>query len=133
MPEFTRRRFLGTAAAGGTAATLLPASVQKALATPPNRPGRLSDIKHVVPSVLQFLEKVTGVMEPNITAWRRRSFGDLTRTLRLSRHTPAPVIPDPDANLNLATYEVARLPAPAFPGATQNVPHQERGSHPRII
>src|SRR5262245_4362692 len=51
MPEFTRRRFLGSAAAataGGAAAALLPTSVQKALATPPNRPGRHSDIKHVV-------------------------------------------------------------------------------------
>lgn len=51
MPELTRRRILGGAAAasaGGAAAALLPVSVQKALASTPNRPGRLSDIKHVV-------------------------------------------------------------------------------------
>jgi phospholipase C len=51
VPEFTRRRFLGGAAAAtgvGAAAALLPTSVQKALATLPNRPGRLTDIKHVV-------------------------------------------------------------------------------------
>ena len=51
MAEFTRRRFLGGAAAAtgaGAAAALLPASVQKALATPSTRPGRWKDIKHVV-------------------------------------------------------------------------------------
>ncbi|GIH19774.1 alkaline phosphatase family protein [Rugosimonospora africana] len=82
-------------------------------------------------SVLRFLEKVTGVMEPNISAWRRRTFGDLTRTLRFNRGTPAPVMPNTGGNLNLATYEVAQLPPPAFPGAKQTVPHQERGHRPR--
>jgi phospholipase C len=78
-------------------------------------------------SVLRFLELVTGVREPHITDWRRRTFGDLTSTLRLGRRDPAPVMPDTGGQLNLATYEVAQLPAPAFPGATQRVPHQERG------
>ncbi|WP_406056474.1 alkaline phosphatase family protein [Kribbella sp. NBC_00889] len=51
MSDFTRRRFLGGAAATaslGAAAALMPATVQKALATPPPRPARLGDIKHVV-------------------------------------------------------------------------------------
>jgi phospholipase C len=80
-------------------------------------------------SVLRFLEKITGVIEPNISAWRRRTFGDLTRTLHFDRQAPAPVMPDTGGNLNLATYEVAQLPTPAFPGAKQTVPHQERGRH----
>ncbi len=83
-------------------------------------------------SVLQFTEKVTGVHEPNITAWRRRTFGDLTRTLHFVRHTPPPVMPDTDGNLNLATFEVAQLPPPAFPGASQAVPHQEKRERPHI-
>ena len=83
-------------------------------------------------SVLQFVEKVTGVHEPNITAWRRQTFGDLTRTLHFGRHTRPPVMPDTGGNLNLATYEVAQLPAPAFPGAAQTVPHQEKGKRPHI-
>src|ERR1700679_2131680 len=29
-------------------------------------------------SVLQFAEKITGVKEENISAWRRKTFGDLT-------------------------------------------------------
>jgi phospholipase C len=83
------------------------------------------------PSVLQFLEKVTGVMEPNITAWRRQTFGNLTRTLRLGHRAPAPFVGDTVGNLNLASYEAAQLPAPAFPGASQTVPHQEKGHRPR--
>jgi phospholipase C len=83
-------------------------------------------------SQLRFLERVTGVMEPHITDWRRSTFGDLTSTLRFGRGTPAPVIPDTGANLNLATYEVAQLPPPAFPGASQTVPHQQPGHRPRV-
>ncbi len=33
-------------------------------------------------SVLQFLETFTGVREPNITDWRRRTFGNLTSAFR---------------------------------------------------
>ena len=78
-------------------------------------------------SVLQFLEKVTGVREPNITGWRRRTFGDLTSTLRFDRKAPTPFVPEAASGLNLATYEVAQLPAPQFPGGSQTVPHQEPG------
>jgi phospholipase C len=38
--------------------------------------------------VLQFLEKVIGVMEQNISDWWRQTFGDLSRTLHFGRHTP---------------------------------------------
>jgi phospholipase C len=78
-------------------------------------------------SVLQFLERITGVQEPHVTPWRRKNFGDLTRTLRFGRGAPAPVIPDTNGNLNLATYELGQLPAPSFPGAAQSAPHQEKG------
>ena len=33
-------------------------------------------------SVLQLLEKFTGVAEPNISDWRRKTFGDLTSAFR---------------------------------------------------
>jgi phospholipase C len=81
-------------------------------------------------SVLQFLEKVTGVMEPQITPWRRQNFGDLTRTLSFGRHTRPQVIADTGANLQLATYELDNLPAPVLPGAAQTMPHQEKGKRP---
>src|SRR3546814_6042590 len=38
-------------------------------------------------SVLQFLERITGVREPNITDWRRETFGDLTSVFRSEEHT----------------------------------------------
>ena len=40
-------------------------------------------------SALRFLERVTGVPEPNISAWRRRTFGDLTSVFRFG-DAPAP-------------------------------------------
>ena len=83
-------------------------------------------------SVVQFLEKFTGVAEPNISAWRRKTFGDLTRTLRLGHRTPAPVLPDTQSNANLAAYEVAHLPAPSLAGTNQSRPHQEHGRRPHV-
>ncbi|MCC3778755.1 alkaline phosphatase family protein, partial [Streptomyces sp. UNOB3_S3] len=41
-------------------------------------------------SVLRFLEQITGVREPNISAWRRRTFGDLTSALGLPSTRPHP-------------------------------------------
>src|SRR3546814_1408199 len=37
-------------------------------------------------SILRFLEAFTGVREPNITDWRRRTFGDMTRA-KSEEHT----------------------------------------------
>ena len=83
-------------------------------------------------SVLRFLELVTGVREPNITPWRRATFGDLTSTLQFGHGSPAPAVPNTSGTLNLATYEVAQLPKPSFPGAAQHVPHQEPGHRRRV-
>jgi len=55
----------------------------------------------------------------------RRSAPD--RTLRLGHRAAAPVLPDTTSNLNLTSYEVAKLPAPTFPGSAQTQPHQEHG------
>lgn len=49
-------------------------------------------------SILRLLELVTGVPEPNISAWRRATFGDLRSTLRLTS--------DPDTS----THALSRLP-----------------------
>jgi phospholipase C len=77
-------------------------------------------------SVLMFLEKFTGVREPNVSEWRRRTFGDLTSALRLggAGKTPPP-LPDTSGPLALARYESTSLPAPQFPGAEQKEPKQE--------
>ncbi|EFL01832.1 phospholipase C, phosphocholine-specific [Streptomyces sp. SPB78] len=85
-------------------------------------------------SVLQFLERVTGVREPNISQWRRRTFGDLTSAFgfRSPAHRP-PHLPDDTAEqLEEARHEVETLPKPTLPGTTaQKLPGQEPGRRPR--
>jgi phospholipase C len=76
-------------------------------------------------SVLRFLERITGVHEPNISAWRRQTFGDLTSALGLPRQRPFPTLPDTKAQFWAAEQEVATLPPVTIPGADQTPPHQE--------
>jgi phospholipase C len=86
-------------------------------------------------SVLQFLEKFTGVRETNITDWRRSTFGDLTSAFRFA-DTPAvrpPVLPDTMGPLVLAKYQSANLPKPMLPDEEQQVPQQERGERKRVL
>ncbi|AEW95804.1 MULTISPECIES: alkaline phosphatase family protein [Streptomycetaceae] len=84
-------------------------------------------------SVLRFLERVTGVAEPNISQWRRRTFGDLTSAFGFG--APAakpPALPhDTGRELTTAEWDVDHLPKPAFPGAGQTPPRQEPGSRRR--
>ncbi|KNB50516.1 phospholipase C [Streptomyces caatingaensis] len=78
-------------------------------------------------SVLRFLERVTGVREPNISDWRRRTFGDLTSALGLPAGRPFPRLPETRGPLWRAEHDVATLPPAAFPGEDQEPPHQEEG------
>jgi phospholipase C len=81
-------------------------------------------------STLQFLEKVTGVAIPNITQWRRDTFSDLTSALGFPT-SRAPQLPGTKRQLAKAVEEIATLPAPTLPGATQSMPTQQHGSRPR--
>lgn len=83
-------------------------------------------------SVLRFLEAFTGVREPNISAWRRQTFGDLTSAFRFHAARQAPPLPDAAAGLRRAEEQVATLPAPEVPGAAQRAPVQEPGRRPRV-
>lgn len=84
-------------------------------------------------SVLQFAEKVTGVAEPNITAWRRKTFGDLTAAFRFSGNKAGPPkLPDTIKQLELARRDAGRLPRPKIPHAGQVPPAQETGSRKRV-
>jgi len=85
-------------------------------------------------SALQFLERFTGVEEPNISDWRRATFGDLTSAFRFGGARPRPPrLPDDTAEqLQRAKKEVARLPKPPLPGADQTFPHQESGRRPHV-
>ncbi len=84
-------------------------------------------------SVLQFLEKVTGVRESNISDWRRSAFGDLTAAFRFREAAQkAPLMPDTVGALSLAQYSSLNLPKPTLPGADQQHPRQEKGRRNRI-
>jgi phospholipase C len=86
-------------------------------------------------SVLQFLEVLTGVTVPNLTDWRRQTFGDLTSALRFpaapGSASAVRRLPDTKKPLNEAFTNVTTLPLPEFPGAAQSVPHQHTGPRPR--
>ena len=81
-------------------------------------------------SVLQFLERFTGVRAANVTDWRRRTFGDLTSALGVRTHKRFPPLPPTRPEFWLAEYEAANLPAPTLPGADQTPPHQEQPPWP---
>jgi phospholipase C len=84
-------------------------------------------------SQLRFLELVTGVKEPNISQWRRRTVGDLTSALRFTdtRKNP-PSLPDTNGQYSLAQYEISQLPKPVAPTSNQKMPRQEPGTRPHI-
>ncbi|MGH7668024.1 MAG: alkaline phosphatase family protein [Gemmatimonadaceae bacterium] len=84
-------------------------------------------------SVLRFLEHFTGVREPNISEWRRRTFGDLTSAFRFNaRATLPPALPDTSGPLTLARYEADHLPKPVLPEGAQRQPTQEKGARRRV-
>jgi len=79
-------------------------------------------------SVLRFLEVFTGVREPNISDWRRKTFGDLTSAFRFhQKRAQPPVLPDTGGILSAAKYTASSLPSPALPAADQALPRQEQG------
>ena len=85
-------------------------------------------------SVLQLLEQFTGVREPNISEWRRHTFGNLSAAVNLrDAKTKPPVLPDTSGPLSLAKYEASNLPKPVLPGAEQQAPQQEKGHRKRVV
>ncbi|KAA9157588.1 phospholipase [Amycolatopsis acidicola] len=75
-------------------------------------------------SVLRLCELVTGVREPNLTDWRRETFGDLLSALGMPSDAPFPSLPRVD--VAEAQNGVATLPPAAVPGVQQE-PRQEPG------
>jgi phospholipase C len=83
-------------------------------------------------SSLQFLELLTGVPIPNITPWRRATFGNLTSAFGFPQF-PSAVrnLPGTKAELAQTAINVNTLPEPVLPGASQTLPVQETGPRPR--
>ncbi len=81
-------------------------------------------------SVTRLLELVTGVVNPNITAWRRQTVGDFTSALGAFPNGRFPRLPDTKEQLELAEQQVLQFQLPAFPGADQTMPVQPPGTKP---
>ncbi|MFC7310391.1 phosphocholine-specific phospholipase C [Streptomyces monticola] len=75
-------------------------------------------------SVVRFLEKWTGVREPNIGAWRRTVTGDLTGAFDFSRGRPQPDVEQPGA---VPPFSGRWNPQPPL---NQKMPEQEPGRRP---
>jgi phospholipase C len=81
-------------------------------------------------SVTRLLELVTGVVNPNITAWRRQTVGDFTTALGAFPSRRFPRLPDTKQQLELAEQEILQFKLPPYPGAHQTFPVQPPGSRP---
>ncbi|MEU5425003.1 alkaline phosphatase family protein [Streptomyces olivoreticuli] len=93
--------------------------------SPWSRGGRVCSELFDHTSTLKFLERRFGVREPNISAWRRRTVGDMTSALRLGHRDPSfPRLPDPAPLYAREQQEATTLPPPTVP-TVQTVPHQE--------
>jgi phospholipase C len=84
-------------------------------------------------SILRLLEHVTGVAEPNISPWRRATFGDLRNTLRFAASpdtSTAALSRLPDAKRIAERVDLAlrdgRLPAPEVPAPQRMPPEVDR-------
>jgi phospholipase C len=135
-PAGTADEFVSLTSSDGTAGDGLPVGggfrVPCIIISPWTAGGFVASEKFDHTSQLQFLEQVTGVAEPNISDWRRRTFGDLTSAFRFHSNAEAPVLPDTHGELITSEYEVSVLPAPTLPGADQSMPTQEPGRRPKV-
>jgi len=83
-------------------------------------------------SVIQLLEQVTGVTNPNITAWRRQTAGDLTSALGFQPNRMWGRLPGTASQLEAAEQQVLQFQLPAIPGATQSFPVVPPGTKPVV-
>ncbi|MCJ2188465.1 phosphocholine-specific phospholipase C [Novosphingobium beihaiensis] len=98
--------------------------------SPWSRGGWVNSQVHDHTSVIRFLERRFGVMEPNITPWRRAVTGDLTSLFDFSDPDGSALHALPATDDYLARImAVAALPLPEVPAA-QAVPRQEPGRRP---
>ena len=81
-------------------------------------------------SVIRFLEQRFGVMEPNISPWRRAVCGDLTSAFNFANpnNEPFPELPDTSQADAIVASQI-KLPKPK-PPAVAAMPKQEMGIRP---
>jgi phospholipase C len=138
-PAGTPDEFVSSVPVGGTTAVPMPIGggvrVPCILISPWTVGGYVATENFDHTSVLQLLELVTGVEEPNISQWRRDTFGDLTSALGMGggKAQKAPNLAGPQELSELfweAEYQVENLPAATPPGAIQPFPQQEKHRQP---
>jgi phospholipase C len=81
-------------------------------------------------SVIQLMETVTGVTNPNITQWRRQTAGNLTSALGSFPGWRIPRLPGTVAELEAAESQVLQFDLPPIPGASQTFPVVPPGTKP---
>ena len=120
------------AVAGGIAGPIgLGFRVPMIVISPLSAGGYVSSQVYDHGSTIQFMERVFGVEEPNITtAWRRQTCGDLTGALNLkTRKVSIPALP---YNYLLNQYVNSQDQNNPVVPATQTLPTQEPGSRPPV-
>jgi len=83
-------------------------------------------------SVIQLLEQVTGVTNPNLTAWRRETVGDLTSALGFQPNRSWGRLPETAAQLEASEQQVLQFQLPAIPGSSQSFPVVPAGTKPVV-
>jgi phospholipase C len=112
----------------------LGARIPAIVCSPWSRGGWVSSEIFDLTSTLQFLEKWTGVAEPNISAWRRAICGDMLSCFDFSASDYAlPDLPDTAALADTARQQCGQLPEPPAPAASGALPAQEPGQKPLRI
>jgi len=83
-------------------------------------------------STLRLIETRFGVEIPNVSDWRRRTCGDMTRAFGFGEpaRLDVPALPDTAAALQRAEAGAVTLPQPGVP-SRQAMPRQESGTRPR--
>jgi phospholipase C len=110
----------------------LGARVPMTVISPWSRGGWVSSEVTDHTSVIRFLERWTGVAEPNISAWRRALCGDLMSCFDFgTSDVRIPLLPDTAALRKQADDTQRKLPKPTPPATgKQQVPTQETGTRP---
>jgi phospholipase C len=120
------------AAAGGIAGPIgLGFRVPMIVISPLSAGGFVSSQVYDHGSTIQFMERVFGVEEPNISAWRRQTCGDLTGALNLksSKKVSFPALP---YNYLLNQYVNSQDQNPPVVPTNQTLPTQEPGTRPPV-
>ena len=99
--------------------------------SPWSKGGYVNSQLHDHTSVIRFLEARFGVMEPQISPWRRAVTGDLTSLFDFKTPNRAvQKLPDASALPARAAKAKATLPQPVVPAVAEPHPRQEPGQRP---